>query len=82
MDVIVPNMARTSGFACLRKLFGNPAIRGRPLGERHGPVALRHWITPVLPLSESASMRFYRRLSTGLFATNLTSFHSETLDKN
>lgn len=34
----------------LRLLFGNPAIRLR--NYFGGPVALRHWIAPVLPLSE------------------------------
>ena len=30
----------------IRPLFGNPAI------PYLGPVALRHWITPVLPFTE------------------------------
>ena len=34
-------------------LFGNPAIHARiDQDVRHGPAALRHRITPVLPLSE------------------------------
>lgn len=38
------------------KLFGNPAIHRLRAGD--GPVALRHRITPVLPLSEKTSGRF------------------------
>jgi len=62
MDVTVPVMTSTSDYALLRKLFGNPAVRLRYYFG--GSVALRHWITPVLPLSEVSLMKFCRRIST------------------